>query len=242
MAAAGRRSERRVEGARAYLLHAIAYRETSLIIEVMSAEHGRVALVAKGAKRRTSQLRPVLVHFAPLALNWTGSGEVKTLTRAEWLGGQPPLPGRSLLSAYYLNELVLRLVPREDPHARLFEAYEAALAGLTAEGQSAGDTLRAFEAALLQDIGYAPVFDRTAEGEPVEPGGRYRVDPGHGVLRVQATEGGVRGETLLAIARGAYADPSLAVEARGVLRALLNYHMEGKPLLTRQVLLQLQQQ
>jgi DNA repair protein RecO (recombination protein O) len=239
-----RKGERRVEGERAYLLHAIPYRETSLILEAMTADHGRVALMAKGAKRRTSALRAVLIQFAPLAFNWSGSGEVKTLTRAEWVGGWEPLPGKSLLSAYYLNELLLRLLPREDPHPRVFDAYEAALAGLSSGERGLADPLRAFEAALLQDIGYAPAFDHTSDGEAVDPEAAYRVDPARGVLPAAAASGfaAVSGRALLAMARGDFDDAALASDIRAVLRSLLNYHMEGKPLHTRQVLLALQQQ
>ena len=159
----------RVTEAVGYLLHASAWRETSLLVQVFTRDHGQLALVAKGAKRPYSVLRPVLNGFQPLILSWTGSGEVKTLTRAESTGVRP-LAGKAFMSAWYLNELILRLLPREDPHPQLYEAYDAALVQLAA-GSGAAAALRRFEWILLQETGYGldepfPAFDDPAI-EPV---------------------------------------------------------------------------
>ena len=159
----------RVTEAGGYLLHAAAWRETSLLIQVFTRAHGQVALVAKGAKRPYSVLRPVLGGFQPLLLSWTGANEIKTLTRAESAGIRP-LSGKAFMSAWYLNELILRLLPREDPHPQLFDAYDAALVQLAAGGGAAA-ALRRFEWILLQETGYGleedpPDFDDPAI-EPV---------------------------------------------------------------------------
>src|SRR5437762_9356107 len=138
----------------AFVLHAHPYRETSLIVEALTADYGRVALVARGAKRPRSELRGILQAFQPLTLSWSGSGEIKTLTRAEWRGGLPLVTGSALLCGFYLNELVLKLVPREDPHARLYDEYESALAEL-ANGAEQAPVLRRFELRLLAELGYA---------------------------------------------------------------------------------------
>lgn len=156
------RRTHRVHDTAAYLLHATAWRETSLIIQSFSRDHGVVALVAKGAKRPHSALRPVLEAFQPLSLSWSGSGDVKTLTAAESLGILP-LSGRAFMSAWYMNELLLRLLPREDPHPGLFDAYQAALRQLAgigddAERPSVSGSLRRFEWVLLQETGYG--FDQ----------------------------------------------------------------------------------
>lgn len=135
-----------------YMLHASAWRETSLVVQAFSREHGCLALVAKGAKRPYSVLRPVLSAFQPLSLSWTGGGEVKTLTRAEPAGVRA-LGGGALMSAWYMNELLLRLLPREDAHPVLFDAYDAALARL-ASGSRAAGALRRFEWILLRETGY----------------------------------------------------------------------------------------
>lgn len=131
-----------------------------MIVQVFSRSHGIVTLVAKGAKRPYSVLRPVLSAFQPLGLSWSGSGEVKTLTRAE-CAGIWPLTGRSYMSAWYLNELLLRLLPREDPHPALYDAYDAALRQLASQ-QPAASALRRFEWILLAETGYG-VDDQTPD-------------------------------------------------------------------------------
>ena len=145
-----------------YVLHATAWRETSLIVQAFSRDHGWVSMVAKGAKRPHSVLRPALSVFQPLLLSWTGSGEIKTLTRAE-CAGVHALPGAAMMSCWYMNELFFRLLPREDPHPGLFDAYVIALQRL-AQGQAAAGALRRFEWILLKETGYGldaeePDFD-----------------------------------------------------------------------------------
>ncbi len=143
----------RVSEAQAYLLHGVAWKESSLIVQMFSREYGIVALVAKGAKRPYSALKPVLLNFQPLLLSWTGANEVKTLTKAEIMGLHP-LTGRSLMSAWYMNELLMRLLPREDPHPVLFDHYKHALQQLAAGQMPAAYILRQFEWSLLQETGY----------------------------------------------------------------------------------------
>ncbi len=186
----------RVRDIGAYMLHASAWRETSLIVQIFSREHGNVAMVAKGAKRPYSALRPILAAFQPLKVSWAGAGEVKTLSKAE-LTGIRPLSGRALMSGWYMNELLLRLLPREDPHPGLYDAYDAALKAL-AGGGSAASALRRFEWTLLEETGYG------FEGEPPQ-----------------------------------FDDPSEEKRLRGMLRARLD-ELLGRPLRTRQVMLDLQ--
>ena len=146
----------------AFVLHAYPFRETSLIVEAFSRNFGRVALVAKGARRPKSSLRGLLLAFQPLLLSWTGKAELRTLTRAEWQGGQPPLPGLALICGFYLNELLLKLLPREDPHERLFDYYQQALLALAREPEPAV-VLRRFELLLLTELGYALLLEREAD-------------------------------------------------------------------------------
>lgn len=158
----------RIQDTAAYLLHSAPWRETSLIVQIFSREHGIVALAAKGAKRPHSVLRPVLSAFQPLLLSWSGAGEVKTLTRAE-CAGIHPLSGRAFMSAWYMNELLLRLLPREDPHPVLYDAYDEALRQLASQS-SAASALRRFEWVLLNETGYGvseapPDFD-DVQAEP----------------------------------------------------------------------------
>ena len=158
----------RVHETPGYVLHATAWKETSLIVQAFSRDHGWVSMVAKGAKRPHSVLRSALSLFQPLLLSWTGSSEIKTLTRAE-CAGVHALPGPAMMSSWYMNELLFRLLPREDPHPRLFDAYVMALQSL-ATGSSAAGALRKFEWVLLQETGYGvetalPDFD-DAKQEP----------------------------------------------------------------------------
>jgi DNA repair protein RecO (recombination protein O) len=116
----------------AFVLHAYPYRETSLIVEAFTRDFGRVAVVARGAKRPRSELRGLLQGFQPLFLSWSGQQELKTLLKAEWRGGLPRVGGAALLCGFYLNELLLKLLPREDPHPDVFADYETALGDLAA--------------------------------------------------------------------------------------------------------------
>lgn len=143
----------RVTDAPSYLLHSTAWKESSLIIQVFSRDHGVHSLVAKGAKRPYSALKPVLLHFQPLLLSWSGAKEIKTLTRAE-LRGIHALGGRALMSAWYMNELLLRLLAREDAHPVLFDQYQQALHQLSQPEVSLRAVLRQFEWQLLQEAGY----------------------------------------------------------------------------------------
>lgn len=142
----------RVSDAAGYLLHAAAWRETSQIVQIFTRDHGTLIMVAKGAKRPYSALRSILMAFHPLMVSWTGANEVRTLTRAE-LAGVLPLKGKALMSAWYMNELILRLLPREDPYPELFDAYQAALHHLAFE-LPAASALRRFEWILLHETGY----------------------------------------------------------------------------------------
>ncbi len=158
----------RVHETPGYVLHATAWKETSLIVQAFSRDHGWVSMVAKGAKRPHSVLRPALSLFQPLLLSWTGASEIKTLTRAE-CAGVHGLQGPAMMSCWYMNELMFRLLPREDPHPGLFDAYVIALQQLAA-GQTAAGALRKFEWTLLKETGYGldqkpPDFD-DAQQEP----------------------------------------------------------------------------
>jgi DNA repair protein RecO (recombination protein O) len=233
-----RGSDARVEHQPGFVLHSYPWRETSLIVEALTRDHGRVALVARGAKRRTSQLRGLLSPFSALSLAWSGRGEVKTLVRAEWTGGLVPLRGDALLAGFYLNELIVRLLARADAHPQLFTAYMRALRALADDEARLGSALRAFEFALLREIGYLPSLEVCADGQPVAPQVRYRVDPQRGLVRLDGDSDGVSvaGTTALAMAAGEFAATTVAMEARAMLRLIIRYHLDGRPLNTRRIL------
>jgi DNA repair protein RecO (recombination protein O) len=172
----------KVDGQPAFVLHAYPYSETSLIVDAFSRDHGRVALLARGARRPRSVLRGLLLTFQPLELAWAGRGEVQTLIRAEWQGGQPLLAGKALFCAYYLNELLLHLLPREDAHARLFAVYGATLRRLADGAQEAH--LRCFERALLQELGYGLTLDLDVAGLAVDGEAHYAYEIERGPVRL----------------------------------------------------------
>ena len=232
-----RGSDLRVDHQPAFVLHTYPWRETSLIVEALTRDHGRVALVARGAKRGTSQLRGLLSPFSALAVSWSGRGEVKTLVRAEWTGGLVPLRGDALLAGFYLNELIVRLLARADAHPALFGAYARALRELAGDQAPLDLALRAFEFELLREIGYLPALDVCADGEAVAPQARYRVDPQRGLVVADGSEAAsVSGATALAMAEGRFAQPGVAAEARTMLRLIIRYHLDGRPLNTRRIL------
>jgi DNA repair protein RecO (recombination protein O) len=236
-------TKQRVDGAAAFLLHAHPYSETSLVLDVFARDHGRLALLARGARRPRSSLRSVLIGFQPLELSWFGGGEVKTLAKAEWTGGLPLLGGKALLLGYYLNELLLKLLPREDAHAALYDAYADAL-GALARGAAAAAELRRFEKALLREIGYGLTLDRDAEsGEPVRADRQYVYAVGRGAL---GAHGGderptIAGKTLLDLAADDYGDPRTLAEAKALMRQLIVHYLGGQPLQSRRVFVELQE-
>lgn len=233
----------RVDGAAAFLLHAHPYSETSLILDVFTRDHGRVAMLARGARRPRSALRGVLLAFQPLELGWFGGGEVKTLARAEWQGGLPLPTGKSLLLGYYLNELLLKLLPREDAHPGLFDAYASALAALARGATEAGE-LRRFEKTLLRELGYGLALDRdAASGAPVRPDGQYVVQMERGVVEADGASTGpsFSGKTLLDLAADDYGDPRTLAESKVLMRQLMAHYLGGQMLQTRKIFIELQE-
>jgi DNA repair protein RecO (recombination protein O) len=235
-------SERhRVDRVAAFALHTYPYSETSLLVEAFTRPHGRLPLIAKGARRPGSSLRPVLVAFQPLTASWSGRGEVRTLVRCEWQGGQPPLKGAALLCGFYLNELLVRLLPREDPHERLFDHYAATLGRLAVEPEQA-PILRGFERRLLQELGYALGLEHEAgTGAPVDPDRTYRYDPERGPVAVAdgaaSGEEGllISGRALLDIARDDYAGPATARAAKQLMRLAIGHRLDRQPLHSRAI-------
>jgi DNA repair protein RecO (recombination protein O) len=233
--------KRRADHQPAYVLHTYAYKETSLIVEAFTRAYGRVALLARGARRPRSAMRGVLLAFHPLRLGWSASAELGNLISAEWAGALQPLAGRGLMCGFYLNELLLRLLPRDDPHEALFDAYAESLKALS-EGVPQSSVLRSFEKRLLAELGYAPLLERdAASGAPIEPGRRYVYEPDRGPMpsRNSSSELSVSGQTLLDLAAGQYERPETREEARMLLRALIGQRLHGQVLHTRAVLREL---
>lgn len=232
----------RVDGQPAYVLHAYPYRETSLIIDVFSRDHGRVALLARGARRPRSLLRGLLLAFQPLELGWAGRGDVQTLMKAEWQGGQPLLAGRALFCGYYLNELLMHLLPRDDAHARLFSVYAETLQRF-AVGAMESD-LRCFERTLLQELGYGPTLETDADGVAIDVDANYVYEIERGPVRRSASGPStltVSGRTLLDLARQDFSDPRSLTEAKQLMRTLISHHTGGRSLISRKIFRELQE-
>jgi len=240
------KAKQRVEAEPSWLLHQYPYSETSLIIEVFSRHHGRMAMVARGARRPGSQLRGVLMAFQPLHLSWFGGGELKTLHACDWQGGVPQLAGLPLMCGFYLNELLLKLLAHEDAHERLFDIYGrtiADLAGLDARaGLEVEPALRRFEVALLAELGFGIAFDRDAQGCLIEARADYAFVAQTGLVRQSQRSPGfcISGAALQAIAAGDYRDPQVMQQAKLLMRQLLGQILDDAPLHTRQLLRDLQ--
>lgn len=236
----------------AYVLHQWDWSETSLILDLFTREQGRVAVVAKGAKRPYSQLRPVLMPFQRLLVQTARpkaeeGADILTLRSAEYAGAGATLPPARLITGFYLNELLMKLLARGDPHEQLFDAYADTLSALAAATPEDEAPLRAFELLLLRETGVLPdLACNTTTQEPVQPAHSYRLQGEAGLvatagddaalagalcLALQAALDGHDGDALRRACRAAL--PAL----KGQLRALLNYHLGSPPLRTRQMML-----
>ncbi|MBP6853481.1 MAG: DNA repair protein RecO [Rhodoferax sp.] len=244
---------KRIADEPAYVLHRHDWSESSLILEVFTRNHGRIALVAKGAKRPSSALRPILLPMQPLHLAFGGDAEIRTLRSAEWMGGHVMPGGEALLSGYYLNELLLNLLARDDPHPGLFDIY-AQVVEVIASGhpEAMQAVLRAFELLLLRETGHLPMLDaQTMTLEPLEPQRRYILVAEGGLRLASDTDrNSLAGHEWQALQKAmddraglgvtVHACAPVANALKPQLRALLNYHCGVTTLRTRQMMLDLQ--
>ena len=242
----------------AYVLHRYDWSESSLIVEAFSRAHGRVALVAKGAKRPSSNFRPVLLPLQQLSLSWGGDAEIRTLKSAEWGGGEVMPTGDALLSGYYANELLMRLLAREDAHPRLFDAYAALVHVLSADKSEAlhAAALRAFELLLLRETGHLPALHaQTLTFAPLSGDEPYRLVPEGGLRAAHADDSAwLPGAHWQALAEALDDDAPFSTTLHAVaglpgesrthlrhqLRELLHYHCGVGTLRTRQLMMDLQ--
>jgi DNA repair protein RecO (recombination protein O) len=237
-------TDARINHAAGFILHTYPFKETSVVAEAFTREHGRVALIARGARRPASALRGLMQAFTPLSLSWFGKADLKTLHAAEWQGGLMAPQGRGLMCGFYLNELLLRLLARGDAHETLYDRYAETLALLAHEIPPDARAvfferiLRRFEKNLLAELGYGATFDQDAETrDPVEAHVRYVFQPERGALRAVGQAGcPVSGQTLLDLAADRFERATTLVEAKALMRALINHTLGAKPLYTRQLL------
>ena len=252
----------RVSHEPAYVLHRYDWSESSLILETFTRHHGRIALVAKGAKRPSSNFRPVLLPLQPLQVSYGGDTEIRALKSAEWMGGHVMPTGESLMSGYYVNELLLRLLARDDAHEALFDAY-AGVVQVLATSASHGDAqavtqasaLRAFELLLLREVGFLPTLDaQTLTLSPLEPEVRYALVREAGLREADENEPSLAGADWQALQYSLDDQAPFTATLRCVaelttganaalrtqLRTLLNYHCGVHTLRTRQMMRELQ--
>lgn len=239
-------SDARVNNEPGFILHTYPFKETSLVAEVFTRSHGRVALIARGARRPSSALRGLMQPFTPLLLSWFGKSELKTLHAAEWQGGIQAPQGRALMCGFYINELLLRLLARGDAHENLYDRFIATLellAGNTAATDFERATcferiLRHFEKNLLSEIGYGATFDVDADsGESIQPTARYVFQPERGASIDNGQPGcPVSGQTLIDMASDHFERQATLTEAKQLMRSLINHTLGAKPLYTRQLL------
>lgn len=249
----------------AYVLHSYDWSESSLILEVLTRHYGRVALVAKGVKRPSSNFRSVLLPLQPLQLGYTGGAEIGVLKSAEWQGGHVMPTGETLLAGYYLNEILMRMLPRDDAHPALFDAY-AGIVGWLATSGKGGSTLSAglsaFEIVLLREAGFLPALDmQTLNYQPLQAEAFYVLQPESGLLAVDeqqhvAAHGGLPGRYWLALHAALNVAPEvpsplhallalclqqrdLTAALRPQLRHMLEYHCGQTRLRTRQLMMEL---
>ncbi|MEW6330912.1 MAG: DNA repair protein RecO [Pseudomonadota bacterium] len=226
----------------AFVLHQREYSETSLLLEVFTANHGRIGLIAKGARRAGSRLRGVLKPFQRLLIGWSGKGELAVLTAAEMDGPGFALEGPALYCGFYMNEVLMRLLHRHDPHAGLFDAYQAALPCLRADGLNE-PVLRIFEKNLLRELGYGLVLDHDiGDRTLIDAAAMYDYVLDRGPVRLAhpdlnlPTEGvRIRGASLVALARESLDDSAALRDAKTLMRAALARHLGDRPLHSRKL-------
>ena len=244
---------KRVADEPAYVLHRYDWSESSLILEVFTRHHGRIALVAKGAKKPSSNFRPILLPLQPLHVAFGGDAEIRTLKGAEWMGGHVMPTGDALMSGYYLNELLLNLLARDDPHPRLFDVYANVVQIIASRHLDVLQAaLRTFELLLLREIGLLPLLDaQTMTLGTLDAQVRYTLVPEGGLRQTgDADRASLSGAQWLSL-QASLADNApftstlracaeVMAELKPQLRALLNYHCGVGTLRTRQMMIDLQ--
>jgi DNA repair protein RecO (recombination protein O) len=221
----------------AYVLHTRPYRDTSLMVDMLTFRHGRICAVARGARQARSRLKAILRSFDSVLVSWRGRGDLVTLTQAEYAGALTDLRGQALVCGMYLNELLVRLLSRHDPCPEIFTHYQHTLLAL-AKGVEQRD-LRCFELNVLAEVGYA--VDASAEadtGEAIDPEQSYQWQPGRGFVAVptQTTHGVVvMGRDVTAIAQQQWADAAQLNQCKRITRAALAHAMANRPIKSREL-------
>ncbi|MDP2903199.1 MAG: DNA repair protein RecO, partial [Methylovulum sp.] len=218
----------------AFILKQQKYRETSLIIDALTQDFGRVPILAKGVRKLKSKTAGLLQPFVPLNISYVGKAELKILTDVEIIPPSPQLTGLALYCGFYVNELTGFFLHKYDPHPEVFADYQKCLFGL-ATVSNIEAALRIFECELMAHIGYGLQLEYSAcNGQPIDPAKKYFFNKGKGL--VEAEQGMFSGVTLLAIKRKEFTDRQVLSEAKLLMRAVIDSHLQGKPLKSRIVI------
>ncbi len=228
----------RIESEPGFVLHSYPYRDTSLIVDVLTQRYGRVSLMARSARGYKSRFQGKLQLFSPLLLSYAGRSELKNLRAVEFAARPFDLQAKNLMCGFYLNELLIRLCAKDDPHPRLFDLYTDAMTRLQSN-QNVESSLRVFEKKLLAELGYAlPLHMEAATQQVIQPQFSYHYFPQRGFIEAQlnASSGSIfKGESLLALAAENLQTDLHRTEAKRLMRQVLAQHLGGKPLKSREL-------
>lgn len=228
----------RIELQSAFVLHTRIYRETSLLVDALTQDEGRVSLVVKGARRPKSPYAGLLQPFVPLSISYLGRGDLKTLTQAEPQGQFITLTGEKLVSGLYLNELLVRLLIAHYPVPELFTQYGETVEGLASDSVVT-PRLRLFEKQLLSTLGHDLCLHQDSEQQPIESTALYLYDPDRGPIRVNPVPGlgqTFSGQVFLNLGSGDLSDPALCLEAKKLIQPLISRLLGGKEIMARKLL------
>lgn len=222
----------------AYVLHTRPFRETSMLVEILSAEQGRITLVARGAKRGKSKVSTLLQPFLPLKVSWYGTGELVTLVEVETSQAGPSLYGRNAICGLYLNELLVKLLPKWDSCEFLYAAYEEAIKALATQQLLDQIILRKFEMQLLKSMGYALQLQKeVSTGADVNADHYYLFDPEQGPrLAAAVNPAAIKGASLLALAAETWQEPGVLLDIKRLMRIVLRHHLGARQLISRELL------
>jgi DNA repair protein RecO (recombination protein O) len=235
-------SQRRIQQQAAFILHHRPFRDSSQILDVLSRDHGKLAVVARGSRGARSRLKGILRPFMPLSMSWVIKSDLGTLTGAEVRGAPLSLSRDALLSGYYVNELILHLLHRHDPQPDIFEAYGQTIHALAGAGTDVAPVLRQFEMELLRFSGYAlNLHHESGTTRPLEPGQHYEYRMEQGAVAVSRGDGPLvfSGAILTAIAEQQFNEPGVLRAATRLMREVIAFHLGGKELKSRKVLLEM---
>ncbi|MEK9771788.1 MAG: DNA repair protein RecO [Nitrosomonadales bacterium] len=229
----------KVENENIYVLHTYPFKETSLIVDVFSENYGRVSLLAKGARRPRSILRGYLQPFQKVQAEWSGKNELKTLFSVEWVDKFLGLEGDGLVCGFYLNEILIHLLPKEDENKPLFILYDEALKQLSNAKDAKDEILRNFELSLLQALGYQLTLDTDEHGSPIDINKNYRYEAEYGASDLEVTQNGIEisGKTLRDMSVGDFTDKITSKQSKQLMRYLIAFYLGNKKLKSKELFL-----